>query len=230
MTSRDCTEHPLFKVFGLQRSGTNLAQHLVETNFFAQCLDEASTGWKHGPVRLPGGTFKDHPVYFVLCVKNPYAWAVSCYRYFQRWVRSDPTMAPQFAANPSMSFEQFMRSPHYAFQSPIHRWNVMHRLWLSTLPTDRTLVVRQEDQLDNQSGFLAAIDSKFHFARRTNQIALTTQHIDVDRAILGPMNADYYRSRNYLLEYSAELIVWIDAMLDRQLMKQFDYPLHEQQI
>jgi hypothetical protein len=223
-------ERQLFKVFGLQRSGTNLAQHMVETNFLAQCLDEASTGWKHGPVRLPGGTLRNHPVYFVLCVKNPYAWAVSCYRYFQQSFGMDPTMPPQFIADPRMSFERFVRSPHYAFESPVHRWNVMHRLWLSTLPAGRTMVVRQEDQFDNQQVFLETIEARFGFARRESRLALIERRVDVDRAILGQMNSNYYRHKEFLRDYTADSLAWMNSVIDGELMDRFAYVLESSPI
>src|SRR6185437_7112132 len=146
-----------FKVFGLQRSGTNLMVALLTRNFHVHSLEHEAE-WKHGPVRMPNRTWNGVPARFILCVKNPYAWVVSCYRYFQRSWQCDPTVAPQFQQNPSMPFDQFLRSPSYGFESPIHRWNQMHRLWLATLPTARTQVVRQEDQLTQSREVLYRIE------------------------------------------------------------------------
>src|SRR5258708_8117767 len=151
--TRDAIPHP-FKVFGLQRTGTNLIRALLTRNFHVGYLEESATGWKHGPSRIKDTTWNGTPIRFIVCVKNPYAWASSCYRFFRRVYDGDVTMAPQFQRDPSMSFDEFVMTPSYTFETPIHRWNEMNRLWLSTLPTERTLVVRQEDLVEDQISIL----------------------------------------------------------------------------
>src|SRR5205085_704151 len=125
-----------FKLFGLQRTGTNLMQLLLGRNFNTISC-ESGTEWKHGKVADPARTLHGELLRFILCVKNPYAWLDSCYRYFQRSWRADRTVAPQFKSNPTMSFPDFVRSATYNFQSPVHRWNEMNRHWLNELPLDR---------------------------------------------------------------------------------------------
>jgi hypothetical protein len=213
-----------FKVFGLQRSGTNLARAQLSQNFHVQYLQETESGWKHGPLRLAGGMWKGQPVRFVLCVKNPYAWALSCYHFFRNSVGGDPTMAPQFQRDPSMSFEEFLLTPSYSFETPMHRWNQMNRLWLSTLPADRTLVVRQEDQLIDQQAVLQQIDKKLGLKRRSEALRPIEQRVDVDVKLRGEMNRDYYLDRQYLEAWSPTLLDRINSWIDPALMRQFDYP------
>lgn len=216
-----------FKVFGLQRSGTNLTQALLSKNFHVQYLDSHDTGWKHGPLRLDGGLWRGLPVRFVLCVKSPYAWAVSCYRFFQNSRGCDPTMAPQFQKDPSMSFEEFLLTPHYSFQTPIHRWNQMNRLWLATLPSDRTLVVRQEDQLHDQVLILQAAEKKLSLKRRLEELVPIDQRVDVDVTVRGAMNRNYYIDRQYLEWYSPCLLERVNTFLDPSLMQQLTYPFQQ---
>jgi hypothetical protein len=214
---------PPFKVFGLQRTGTNLLHALLTRNFHVRILDEPSTGWKHGPLRVADGVFEGQPAKFALCVKNPYAWAVSCYRYFQRCKGGDPTMDPHFRQDPSKSFEEFVISPSYSFQSPIHRWNQMHRLWLATLPKDRTLVVRQEDQLADQMPVLIGAEKKLGLRRRMAQLQPINEKVDVYLKTHGQMNQDYYLDRQYMLEYTPCLLEKINGFLDPDLMKLLAY-------
>ena len=47
---RTDTTPPLLKIFGLQRSGSNYLQWLLEQNFVATRVLVDETGWKHGPV------------------------------------------------------------------------------------------------------------------------------------------------------------------------------------
>ena len=214
-----------FKVFGLQRSGTNLMQALLLKNFHVEYLDSDDTGWKHGPSRLAGGLRKGVPVRFVLCVKNPYAWAVSCYRFFQNSRGCDPTMAPQFQNDPSMSFEEFLLTPHYSFQTPVHRWNQMNRLWLATLAPDRTVVVRQEDQLHDQVPILQQAEKKLSLKRRLEDLEPIDRRVDVDVTVRGAMNRDYYLDRQYLEWYSPCLLDRVNSFLDLPLMQQLSYPI-----
>ena len=212
-----------FKVFGLQRTATNLMRLLLADNFQVEYLEERETGWKHGPMRLAGGLYKSQPVRFVLCVKNPYAWAVSCYHFFRNSVGGDPTMAPEFQRDPSMSFEEFLLTPNYGFQTPVHRWNHMNHLWLSTLPMDRTLVVRQEDQLLGEEAVLQRAEGELGLRRRYETLRPIAQRVDVDVKLRGEMNRYYYLDRLYLEAYSHTLLERLNSWIDPALMREFDY-------
>src|SRR5579859_5248770 len=214
-----------FKVFGLQRTGTNLMRALLSLNFRVEYLEESASGWKHGPLRLPGGMWNGKPARFVHCVKNPYSWAVSCYRFFRASHGSDPTMAPQFQVDPTMSFEEFVITPSYSFPTPIDRWNQMNRLWLNTLPCDRTLLVRQEDQFHQQLQILQDAERKLQLHRNADRLQPIEQRVDVDAKRHGPMNRNYYLDRQYLAEYSPTLLERVNALVDPSLMRQFGYRL-----
>jgi hypothetical protein len=213
-----------FKVFGLQRTGTNLMVALMQQNFHVYSLEHDGE-WKHGPVREAARQWNGRPVHFVLCVKNPYAWAVSCFRYFRRAHLTDSTVAPQFRADPSMSFEQFLAGPHYSFPNPIARWNQMNQLWLATLPKDRSVLVRQEDQLLNQLRSLEAIERWWKLARRLPELQPAAERISFRARPAGPLDRDYYLNGMYLTEYSQDLLQRMNSLLDMPLMGQLKYPI-----
>lgn len=211
-----------FKVFGLQRTGTNLMVALMLRNFHAHYL-ETGTEWKHGPLQLPNRSWKGQPARFVLCVKNPYAWAVSCYRYLRNSCGVDPTVSLEFQSDPSVSFEEFLIRPSYGFASPIHHWNQMYRLWCNTLPPQRTAVVRQEDQLMDQVRVLEAVERQLGLSRRAAQLQAMDQKVDADSRLVGPMNREYYLNGQYLEEYSPTILDRINPLIDASLMRQFHY-------
>lgn len=217
------TCHPVpFKVFGLQRSGTNLMVALMERNFHTHSL-EIGAEWKHGVVEQPDRTWNGAAARFVLCVKNPYAWLVSCYRYFQAAHGADGTVAPQFRADPSMSFEEFVLGPSYEFETPVHRWNAMHRHWLGRLPPDRTAVVRHEDEVADPVAVLEAVRRKLGLRPSCPRLEGIQARVDV-RATLGArFDVTYYRERAYLREFTPALAARADGLLEPEVLGFFGY-------
>jgi len=211
-----------FKVFGLQRTGTNLIQALMLENFAVRYLTESESGWKHG---LPAAAFchADDSTRFVICVKNPYAWLVSCYRYFRRAEGHDQTAPVEFRRNPAMSFEEFVCRPSYEFDSPVQRWNFMNRCWRMMLPADRTAVVRQEDQLHAQVQVLEAIERRFGLTRKHPELHWTQERIDVNTSSGGEMNREYYLLRQYMVQFSPSLLSNVNRTLDASLMEMLGY-------
>jgi hypothetical protein len=99
----------------------------------------------------------------------------------------------------------------------------MNRLWLRTLPPQRTLVVRQEDQLVDQMQTLQAAERKLGFARLSQQLQPIAEKVDVYLKTHGPMPADYYLDRQYMIEYSPVLLEKINGWIDRWLMQELGY-------
>lgn len=138
-------------------------------------------------------SWRGRPARFVLCVRHPCAWLVACLRYFRRAREFDRTVAPQFLRDPSMSFEEFALSPCYGFPTPVHRWNIMNRLWLNTLPRDRTAVIRQEDQQLDQVPVLERVERTLGLARTTTDLEPFAERIDVNARPSGAMERDRER-------------------------------------
>lgn len=211
-----------FKMFGLHRTGTNLMVALLMRNFSVHSL-EIGAEWKHGPVEDPDRCWHDQLWRFLLCVRDPYAWALSCYRYFRRANGSDATVAPQFQSDPSMTFEEFLLTPTYSFDSPLHRWNQMNQLWFDTLPRDRTVLVRHEDLLHDQIAVLQEIECALRLKRRAIQLQATDEKIDVNASPVGPFNRDYYLDREYMLEYPVSMLLYMQSVLNPALMGRLSY-------
>jgi hypothetical protein len=212
-----------FNIFGLQRTGTNLARLSLVRNFAVKFAPRAPE-WKHGPALNTARTVDGRQINFILCVKNPYAWIVSCYRYFQRHHRSDGTVALQFLANPAMSFETFVTSPTYEFKSPVHRWNEMYFHWMAVLPRDRTHIVRHEDQLTDPLRVLRDIQAKFRLVPKQMPLVTEDRHVGVGMRLGHSMDFGYYANHEYMDAFTPMLAEFVDKTLDWNLMSHFDYP------
>jgi hypothetical protein len=162
------------------------------------------------------------PARFILCVKNPYAWLVSCYRYFRSGLGADLTIPDQFVNRPDMSFTEFVMTPSYDFPTPVDRWNRMYRLWLQTLPNSRTFIVRHEDQLRDQIEVLLQAQQRLGLTP-LGRLEAIVRRVDVDEALGPPMNVNYYLCREYMHEYTRGLVKMVNATLDQKLMREFKY-------
>jgi hypothetical protein len=212
-----------FKMFGLQRTGTNLMVALMQRNFHVHSL-EIGAEWKHGPPMSTDRQWNGERARFVLCVRNPYAWMLSCYRLFRRTHETDSSVAPQFRRDPSMSFEEFAVSPSYEFETPIHRWNQMNRLWLDNLPGDRRTVVRQEDQIQGQASVLERVERELRLTRLSVELRPIDAKIDINAAPAGAMDRDYCIDREYMSAYGPTLLDRVHVTLDWGLMARLGYP------
>lgn len=78
------TEHAsrLF-IAGLQRTGTNFAQEIINQNSRRHCAEWVGIWWKHCVEPIPDHVRKQHDIQgVILVIKNPYTWAESiCHRF-----------------------------------------------------------------------------------------------------------------------------------------------------
>jgi hypothetical protein len=132
-------------------------------------------------------------------------------------------VAPQFQRDPSVSFEEVALSPTYDFLSPIDRWNRMNQRWLQMMPPQRTTMVRHEDQLVDQRRVLEQVEQTLKLSRRNPELETISAKVDVGAHVSGEYDADYYRDRQYMLDYPTSLLAQVNAALDPMLMARFDY-------
>lgn len=72
-------------IFGLQRSGTNFTEQLVQQNFHISKENRHNKCWKHS-IDFPNGYKKQHAT--LIIHKNPYTWIESiCLRNTVDWVK-----------------------------------------------------------------------------------------------------------------------------------------------
>ena len=218
-----------FKTFGLQRSGTNLARFLVRENFHA-VSKERGLEWKHGAIADPERVIDEKLLRTVICVRDPYAWMHSCFRYFNRnrtkAVHADKTVDPTFTAE--TTFPQFVTSPHYDWPSPAERWNEMTQHWLEHHDghAGYSTVIRSEDMLspEDQEEQLARIEADLSLERLRPTFRTSSRVVSVRSSEMRQMmDFDYYRLRRYLAEYDETLLAFVNERLDWSLMDRLHY-------
>jgi hypothetical protein len=214
-----------FKIFGLQRSGTNLAQLLMLQNFEVASLEKQNE-WKHGPISEKHRDWvKDgQPVRLIICVKNPYAWLVSCYNYFRLNKHFDRTIDRCFQK--TWTFGQFVHKPSYNFQNPIDRWNKMIRHWLD-FPVHKKYseIILHESMLDpqGQQANLLRIEVNQGLVRKGTVIADMARKVDCDMRLRGDFNFEVYQQKQYMVHYPDKLLSFVNEAVDMDLFRRFGY-------
>ena len=221
-----------FKVFGLQRTCTNLMVHLLKLNFLVQPT-EAGGHWKHGPARGFPWEFEGHAVRLVICVKDPLAWLDSFYRWCRRNARADGEFSdPGLHASKfdkTYDFAQFLHSPCYDQPTPMDRWNQLNRHWLELSGDDRLVqVVRAEDVYApaGQRRTLRRIEREFGLSRRCRLLHVEPRRVAVSQRVTDkPMNPEYFQQHVYLQSYTADLLDFLSRRVDHDLMARLNYRL-----
>ena len=221
-----------FKVFGLQRTCTNLVQRAVLDNFQAELLGQHRE-WKHGPIgRVASAERQGQLARVMVCVRSPYAWLVSCYKYFHRVAALDPAVCPHFRRG---TFAEFVRSRHYEWPSPVERWNEMNAHWGGFVreSLQRAAVVRAEDLqgAEDQIRQLARLEASLLLPRRIDEttgearpLAAVTRRVNIEYQLTkAEMDFDYYREERFFAEYDSDLLHFVNLRLDWSLMQEFEY-------
>jgi hypothetical protein len=126
---------PQIKQFGLHRSGTNFLRVILQENYQVMVLSNEG-GWKHGPYEVQERLGRELDC--AVCVKNPYAWLVSLYKY--RHPEKD------------IPFPDFVREPIHIIgpdgpdraidkPNPVRLWVEMNEHWLSVKLQSHSLFV-----------------------------------------------------------------------------------------
>ena len=214
-----------FKMFGLQRSGTNLARLLLMRNYEVESLERGGE-WKHGHIAEAHRDWihNGEPVRLIICVKNPYAWLHSCYRYFLRSKGADRTVAKQFRKD--WAFADFVTGPTYHFSNPVARWNEMNRHWI-TFPrrNQYSEVILHESMLrpSQQEIVMADIEKRQGLIRQGEEISGAWRQVGVDMRRLGAFDVEYYENREYLAHFTEDLLSFVNQQLDREIVQVFGY-------
>jgi hypothetical protein len=214
-----------FKMFGLQRTCTNITRKLILNNFRVRSM-EIGAEWKHGPVKeVFSRTVDGEPIRMVFMVKDPYAWAYSCYRYFQNTFRQDNTNCGHFRKK--WSFEKFVRSPHYNWQSPAHRWSVMNRHYLSAAARapDRSIVLHAERAYgdENQKAVIAGVQMAFRLDKLSDEPWTCNKRLSHGRVTDAAMDVSHFEERRYLDKYAPEMLDHFNKGLAPGLMEELGY-------
>jgi len=137
---------PKVFLFCLQRTGSNLVQRGMDDNFKLPITNAPFYEWKHG---TPPPIDETLNRFVLICTRNPYAWLVSCYRYFIKEHGRDTTICSEFRKE--MTFKDFLRSRSYSMPNPMRRYSIMHELWLGRAYDRRqragSMVINSEQML-----------------------------------------------------------------------------------
>jgi len=211
-------------MYGLQRTGTNVVRRLILANFRVTSL-EGKLEWKHGPIQTPEACFDGEPVRRVLCVRDPYAWLRSCYRYFCRHKGADGTIDKAFAK--AWSLERFIRSAHYTWETPMGRWNDLNRRWTAFHDRHpaRCILIRSEDLLgpDEQVQQMQRVEQQLGLRRRGEWQTERRRINNRMRRTRKDMDWEYYRQRRYFEDYTPALLAFVRGRLDALLAGRLGY-------
>jgi hypothetical protein len=216
-----------YLVCGLQRTCTNLIQHYFENQLGAQRVTQFHGGqgyWKHG--WLPTASHL-RDIFVMVCVRHPLHWLTACYDYFIREFGKDRSICPHFSND--WTFDQWLGERHYAWPTPVERWNVMNGHWLQRVAElgINAVVIRAEDcqtdclqrttfsRLQGQYDPLIPpqIAPRFVANRLTNTNQQSTKAMDPTP----------YLHRTYLERYSPDTMEKTLEMLDKGLMIRLGY-------
>jgi len=214
-----------FRMFGLQRTCTNLvAVLLLDTFESMQVLEDP---WKHGPVDPFVEERGERPVIHVMMVKDPYAWLAACYRYFVRSAGHDSSMCERFKAGES--FDRFLFSTHYEFKTPMHRWCEMNTHYLDTADahSETTVSSRAEDWVEwgEQAKQVTLLQQKFGLVvkdggcieGRTDRIGPGFQRTTNEFCVYP------YLAEHYLATFTQEMLDAVNEHLSDEALERMGY-------
>jgi hypothetical protein len=220
-------------VCGLQRTCTNLVKRaLVDACDAYQANGEHDgCGWKHAPIDGPliARPLDGQLQRLIVCVREPFAWMASCYRYFAANRRCDVSVCRAF--RPSWSFAQFVRSEHYTWPTPVARWNDYYRVALAVVDDFRAVgrpaaIVRAEDLADDEgqlSEYRRLIDELGLDLRPGNTLRAIGRRVD-NR---GRITRQRWDPREYAqratADWTPELRIWAGERLDWTLATRLGY-------
>jgi hypothetical protein len=194
-------------------------------NFEATSL-EIGHEWKHGYISDQHRDWNQdgQPVRLIICVKNPYAWLVSCYNYFMTNQHADPTIDQSFQK--AWDFDQFIQNPSYHFANPIDRWNGLVRHWLE-FPTNKQFseIILHESMLDTQGqrSVLERIEKNQQFARKRDVINGASKRVGIGMRLQGNFNFEYYQQKHYMAHYSENLLDFVNQLIDPNILTLLGY-------
>lgn len=210
-----------FKLFGLQRTGTNLMQHALVSNYAVRSM-EKNREWKHGFIRRSAR----EGISLVICFRNPHSWLDAMYRFSIRG--RDRDGCPHFQSD--WTFSDFCRNPHHHWPTPIDRWNCMNAFysaWLRNHP-NQGVSVRSEDLLSlaGQEKEFSRVGDTFKWERKSGTWSTFNRRIQHAGARQGaPMNRGYYTTSQYLSAYSAELLAEVNSRINAAVCQELAYSL-----
>ena len=215
-----------WKLYGLQRTGSNAVRVLIRRNFTGHEGTESGGPWKHGPIRMAG---PETGVRTVICIRNPYIWIPCLHRYFTRQKGRDKTICRRFRK--SQDLEHLLTHRHYRWANPILRWNHMNQdylQWHDEHPGMSVVIdAGQMVPVDRQREVVDHIQATLGFTRQDDAYHLVHKRINNCTRAKGPMNFDYYLERRWAADLQPHMVSFINEHVDRDLMDRMGYDVED---
>jgi hypothetical protein len=201
-----------YKLYGLQRTGTNLVRWLVRNNFDVRGTERGGT-WKHTIIGKEGN---DKDIAILICYKDIWAWLVSMYRYSKG--AHDGSNCKKF--NKEWSFEEFCHNQHYTWQNPIERYFEVNENYINFFNThyDRCFLFNSLLMMTpiQQELTINSVSMKFRWEFQEGLTEIKTQIKRVNNTCTlnkHDFNFDYYKNEEYMNLYTPELKDWIRSLI-----------------
>lgn len=222
------------KLYGLQRTGTNYVTNLIQKNFGDEVRFN-NAGWKHGHYF----THPEEPN-IVIVSKDPYAWMLSCYKYWKELPEIGPdltdTTFEEFVTTSPVMLEGSSDIPYLIRATNLMEYyNNMYFHWLSIRfkRDDRKIcLIRYEDALADVDKTLSDIASVFGLRQKSytnienevvwgyddwsNQTGETKEYLK-DK-VKKFEKRDFYVEAQYLDSYNDNMLKFIHESWDNWLM------------
>lgn len=209
----------MFRLHGLQRSGTNLIEGLMYRYFEVWCRNGGSgPRWKHS-LEMED---LDTDLFYVVIAKNPYLWVESIafrnpmdYIETQKMFPATESTTPELTAGP--------RSINIV--NAAKTWNQFYCNW-NTAGSNRVVEIRYEDLLDRQlrQDILDYIKMAFDCKWREDPERYKSRETSILDKDLSSDKIKYYASGKpkYLSQTQIDAIT---ENIDRKLFEVFDYQI-----
>jgi len=213
-----------FKLYGLQRTCTNLVRRLLLDNYHTRSLED-QLEWKHARITSAGRLFDGEALRLVICAREPLAWLPSCFAYFRQHRRADGTICPAFGRD--WTFDDFCRREHYGWPHPIARWNELYAHYLAVIAQrpDQCALVRAEDLLsaEAQRSELGRVAQRFGLAPKGECRAIRNRVDNHARVTHTLMDWSHYAELRYLAGYTPQLRDWLLDRIDSTVLAGLGY-------
>lgn len=214
------------KPYGLQRSGTNLLEFMLNNNFNVKCVG-LKYGWKHAEI------MSEVSCPTALIVKNPYSWFVSMYNYT---THDDELRKKRFHIPDGTTFGEFLKRSYVwdspdsvknknikVFQkskSPIDHWNNMNKSWIK-----KCVTITYENLLFNPKQTLELLSKELKIIRISKKIIWPSKWFSGGQS--GPLDVHhkikYYQEEKYMSWYNKDDLRHVNKKLDKNLMNDLKY-------
>ena len=218
-----------FKVYGLHRTGTNYISSLIEKNFKNVHVFVNIGGWKHGDIDLyqdeiisihDGITeekydinhiknlFEKQQVNFFVCVKNPYTWLDSYLR-FKKLKKNKTNIS-----------------------NGVKLWNERYKNYRENIDNGNAYLVKYEEVISNYAKFLSKFEKRFHLKKNGKKFVNIKNKLDANNDITaGNVRKEIFTRKNFYLDpdykriFNGLEIIFIDYVIDRDLVKYYGYEI-----